>query len=116
MLGKVTFCQCSLAYVTFDLHRQRLEQMFSDVLVPLSELVRLGRIQEHPGEDDDLRGQRRWWVLLGEAFSLSSADSDPFSSCYFCVMRRKTERQSTVNSSWENMHTHTCGSCELGIV
>lgn len=72
MLGKVTFCQCSLAYVTFDLHRQRLEQMFSDVLVPLSELVRLGRVQEHPGEDDDLRGQRRWWVLLGEAFSLSS--------------------------------------------
>lgn len=50
------FCQCSLGYVTFDLHRQRLEQMFSDVLVPLSELVRLGRIQEHPGEDDDLVG------------------------------------------------------------
>lgn len=44
------------------------------------------------------------------------ADSDPLSSRYFCVMRRKTERQSTVNSRWENMHAHTCGSCELGIV
>ena len=66
------FCQCFPDYVILNLHQHTRVQIFSDVLVSLSELIKLGNIKEHPSEDGKIRDPRRWWVLLGGDFSLSS--------------------------------------------
>lgn len=62
----------SLGYVILDLCKHAHVQIFSEVLASFSELIKRGKIKEHPSEDGEIRGQRRWQVLLGEVFSLSS--------------------------------------------
>lgn len=44
------FCQCSLGYITFGLHKHKLVQVFSQIHIPFLELINWGYIQKHPDE------------------------------------------------------------------
>lgn len=82
-------------FVILDLCKHVHVRIFSEVLASFSGLIKLGNIKEHPSEDGEIRGQRRWQVLLGEFFPLSSAlvlracRLRSHQLMIFCVMNKK---------------------------